>query len=187
MRAQSNSIWNLPNAHEMLLAAVEAKKSSGDTARELSAHFGVEFTRNACISRATRLGNRFDSNHYNNRPRGANVSSLRSSPKKKPVVVNHKPAAEIPPKPVAVPVIRRVSLVELTHSSCRWPLGDPRDADFAFCGADRVKPDDESNVYCAGHAGVAYRPQPTRQITPEHRRAMLAGKLAAKRWRAEAC
>ena len=43
-------------------------------------------------------------------------------------------------------------LVDLTPNSCRWPLGDPKDADFVFCGK-KVVP---GKIYCAEHCAQAY-------------------------------
>jgi GcrA cell cycle regulator len=47
-------------------------------------------------------------------------------------------------------------LLELTEATCRWPVGDPGEADFAFCGAAPFKP----YPYCVGHCLIAYRPDP---------------------------
>ncbi len=41
---------------------------------------------------------------------------------------------------------------DLTMTSCRWPIGDPKDADFHFCGKQAL-PD---KPYCAEHAEMAY-------------------------------
>lgn len=51
------------------------------------------------------------------------------------------------PSPVAV------SLLELTDKMCRWPIGDPKDDDFHFCGrASRA-----GTPYCDHHASVAFQ------------------------------
>ena len=63
--------------------------------------------------------------------------------------------------PAVAPVIettqiesaRRCSLLELGGDRCRWPLGDPATASFAFCGNDAVT----GFSYCVGHARLAYR------------------------------
>jgi GcrA cell cycle regulator len=44
------------------------------------------------------------------------------------------------------------SLLELTAGDCRWPVGDPRDADFFFCGGAALA----SGPYCACHARRAF-------------------------------
>lgn len=45
-----------------------------------------------------------------------------------------------------------IPLVKLDNHTCRWPLGDPRDDDFCFCGK-RVK---TGQTYCEEHAAIAY-------------------------------
>jgi GcrA cell cycle regulator len=53
-----------------------------------------------------------------------------------------------PPKPA--PDSRFVALADLTLTTCRWPLGDPRDEGFRFCGAACDPP------YCNSHRRLAY-------------------------------
>lgn len=52
------------------------------------------------------------------------------------------------------PVIEEtnIPLVKLDNHTCRWPMGDPRDEDFCFCGK-RIK---TGQTYCEEHAAVAY-------------------------------
>ena len=45
-----------------------------------------------------------------------------------------------------------IPLVKLDNHTCRWPIGDPRDDDFCFCGK-RVK---TGQTYCEEHAAIAY-------------------------------
>lgn len=45
-----------------------------------------------------------------------------------------------------------IPLVKLDNHTCRWPLGDPRDDDFCFCGK-KVK---TGQTYCEEHSAVAY-------------------------------
>lgn len=49
----------------------------------------------------------------------------------------------------------RVSLEQLTKITCRWPLGDPNDDDFGFCGCKPL----EGFPYCSAHARAAYQPR----------------------------
>jgi len=53
-----------------------------------------------------------------------------------------------------VPMGQRCSLLELSDSKCRWPIGDPGSAEFAFCGGNTV----EGIPYCGYHARIAYQP-----------------------------
>lgn len=45
-----------------------------------------------------------------------------------------------------------MTLLDLKLNSCRWPIGEPKDADFHFCGKDTVT----GKPYCAEHCKVAY-------------------------------
>lgn len=45
-----------------------------------------------------------------------------------------------------------MSLMDLDNHTCRWPLGDPKDENFHFCGR-KVK---IGQTYCEEHANIAY-------------------------------
>lgn len=45
-----------------------------------------------------------------------------------------------------------IPLVKLDNHTCRWPLGDPRDDDFCFCGK-KIR---TGQTYCDEHATIAY-------------------------------
>lgn len=60
------------------------------------------------------------------------------------------------PLPAPVPFVNgaRIGLMQLTSQTCKWPIGDPQQADFCFCGhAPR-----ENSPYCEYHARAAYVP-----------------------------
>lgn len=50
--------------------------------------------------------------------------------------------------------MRRIALVDVGKVECRWPLGDPTEDDFAYCGLPIAR----GHAYCAGHCRLAYRP-----------------------------
>jgi GcrA cell cycle regulator len=54
---------------------------------------------------------------------------------------------------------KKLSLMELTERTCKWPVGDPATEDFWFCGLT-VKP---GKPYCEAHVGVAFQPMSTRR------------------------
>lgn len=58
------------------------------------------------------------------------------------------------PKEPLVTEMRRLSLQELKRGQCHYPIGDPKDADFFFCGADT----DGTGPYCPQHYTIAHRP-----------------------------
>lgn len=45
-----------------------------------------------------------------------------------------------------------IKLVHLDSHTCRWPLGDPRDENFGFCGK-KVR---AGQTYCDEHSAMAY-------------------------------
>ena len=89
---------------------------------------------------------------------------------RKPVVPAGQP---LPPQPSAGEIspealasvreiekkARRLTLMELTERTCKWPIGDPATEDFWFCGlaAQAGKP------YCEAHVGVAFQPMSSRR------------------------
>lgn len=54
---------------------------------------------------------------------------------------------------------KRLTLMELTSRTCKWPVGDPATEDFWFCGlaVQAGKP------YCEAHVGVAFQPMSSRR------------------------
>jgi GcrA cell cycle regulator len=45
-----------------------------------------------------------------------------------------------------------LSLTDLDNHTCRWPIGDPKDDDFHFCGK-KIR---LGQTYCEEHAAIAY-------------------------------
>ena len=54
---------------------------------------------------------------------------------------------------------KRLSLMELTERTCKWPVGDPATEDFWFCGL----PVQQGKPYCEAHVGVAFQPMSSRR------------------------
>ena len=48
---------------------------------------------------------------------------------------------------------RRLTLLQLTENTCKWPVGDPLASDFYFCG----ERSEDSSPYCSAHSKVAYQ------------------------------
>ena len=102
-------------------------------------------TRNAVIGKAHRLklSNRLSPIQQNNK-----------KPVAKPVE-EKKPARKVAndiSKPRDID-IKGISLAELKDKMCRWPIGDPKEPDFRFCGCQAVA----GLPYCGEHAKVAYQ------------------------------
>jgi GcrA cell cycle regulator len=58
-----------------------------------------------------------------------------------------------------IPLAERKSLQDLTESSCRWPIGDPQNADFHFCNRHKVA----GLPYCELHSRRAFQPPQARR------------------------
>jgi GcrA cell cycle regulator len=58
-----------------------------------------------------------------------------------------------------IPIGQRCTILELSDSKCRWPIGDPNTPDFFFCGGKTA----EGLPYCAYHSRVAYQPASDRR------------------------
>lgn len=72
-----------------------------------------------------------------------------------------KPPPDVPVEPYVpipddldIPPNERKSLMDLEPNDCRWPIGDPQEKDFGFCG----KPKLPGTSYCSHHASRAFVP-----------------------------
>jgi len=54
---------------------------------------------------------------------------------------------------------KKISLMELTEKTCKWPVGDPATEQFWFCGL----PVQQGKPYCEAHVGVAFQPMSSRR------------------------
>ncbi len=117
----------------------------GKTAAEIASELGG-VTRNAVIGKAHRL-------KLSNR-----VSPIQQNKK------SVKTAAKTPEKKIKKRAPEQnnvhidhdrdlVPLMDLDHSMCRWPVGDPQDKAFGFCGDQNIS----GLPYCSDHAKVAYQ------------------------------
>jgi GcrA cell cycle regulator len=123
---------------------------TGLTCSQIAAEIGV--TRNAVIGKISRLG------LSTTRPAGGSPACtprvrrprrlLRLFGAGAPDLAPDASAAEAP-----IESAHRCSLIEIGHDKCRWPLGDPQQADFVLCGNDALR----GFSYCVGHARMAYR------------------------------
>jgi GcrA cell cycle regulator len=130
----------------------------GQSASKIAAQLGG-VTRNAVIGKVHRLG-------LAGRARGGEEGPAAAPPSKvvEIEILSHRPAPEFPapapaPEPVALSVSKRVTIMDLRESMCRWPLGDPTTPEFRFCGARSIT----GLPYCTHHAEIAYQPATERK------------------------
>ncbi len=149
--------------------------AQGLSASQIASRLGG-VTRNAVIGKAHRLGLE---THTTTVRKPMARRQAKGAPGKKPgrIVgrmyqdfamppakrdVEPKPEAEPDPAPIeelVIPASQRVTVAILKDHMCRWPVGDPREEDFHFCGAKR-KP---GLPYCERHARIAYQPLQSRR------------------------
>lgn len=132
-------------------------------------------TRNAVIGKALRLGLGPIGGGKASAPKRANPLALSKpraprSFKESTVVPFRAPAvrvngnrqtfAEPEPRPALTAPEPRAegpgsaTMQTLGGHMCKWPIGDPQDAEFTLCGDARA----EGRPYCAHHARIAYQP-----------------------------
>ena len=144
----------------------------GKTAKEIAQLLGGGLTRNAVIGKAHRmkLSGRVSPIQQNKSTQQKRVENEARSQGK--LVDAKKPATKAPMKPkekvakvTPLPLRRRdvpaaasealgtpVELSQINERTCRWPIGDPKEDDFHFCGAES----NPSLPYCDVHASIAY-------------------------------
>lgn len=136
----------------------------GRTASQIATELGG-VTRNAVIGKIHRLGlsNRTKSGEL---PAGTSRSGARDGDGAS-VVADAIAMAEMPIEtlpsasvtPVALSLTRRVTIMDLRESMCRWPIGDPTAPDFHYCGDRSIT----GLPYCTHHAQIAYQPAAERK------------------------
>jgi len=128
--------------------------SASQVARQLG---GV--SRSAVIGKVHRLG--IAGREAPSRPSGLAVRPA-VRPSRASAGGARRPTAPRAPRPVAEPrvafeAIPTATIHTLAPHGCRWPIGEPDQADFGFCG--RLKAG--AGPYCAGHAPMAVRRRET--------------------------
>lgn len=148
------------------------KKLWGDglSASQIAGELG-EVTRNAVIGKVHRLGlsGRAKTAPLATRPRkpARDAEPRRDERPQRPMTHGNtalapdlEQMAEEAPAPApqtadnVVPMGQRCTIMNLTESTCRWPMGEPGTDGFYFCGG-KTK---QGLPYCAHHARIAYQP-----------------------------
>jgi GcrA cell cycle regulator len=119
-------------------------------------------TRNAVIGKAHRLGLTGRPSPIKNNTAGVARPRPQRRPRAEHAIVPRPHVAVQPPRPIErqpAPAVELedmpgATLLTLTDRICKWPIGDPRNADFHFCGRGSA----EGLPYCAEHARRAYQP-----------------------------
>jgi GcrA cell cycle regulator len=117
---------------EERIALLRRHWAEGLSASTIANELGPEVSRCAVLGKIHRL-------------KLAQPQFKRRHPRKEEAVLKRRPRPAFGPA---------CGLLDLTAATCRWPVGEPGEADFAFCGAEPFK----RYPYCLGHCLIAYRP-----------------------------
>jgi len=159
--------WTDEAVENLRRLALEGMSASG-----IAAALGAK-SRNAVIGKANRIGIRLNGD--------GRESARPGAPARRPPAAVAEPARgprtrALPPEPASkrpwtfadaeVGPMRRLRFADIREFACRWPLGDPKSGDFAYCGLQPA----EGRSYCAGHCRLAYRPPDARARPGPHER-----------------
>lgn len=126
--------------------AVTVLWNAGQSAGLIAGVLGI--TRNMVIGKVRRLG----------LVARETTADGRSRPERKTRFYARKEIRRAIEKPADMPTGPLngigVSFMELTADTCRFPIGDPLDSSFFFCG----QPPRDGSPYCWHCHGVAYQP-----------------------------
>jgi GcrA cell cycle regulator len=163
----------------------------GLSASRIAAELGAGISRNAVIGKVHRLGlagrakAATPATPATPRVRTKPAAQRQATPRSSAPAVRGNTALQVAeemvvhvaPRPmehVIVPLCEPVSLVDLREAMCRWPIGDPQQPDFRFCGAK--SPTGAS--YCEGHRRMAYQPvQDRRRDRDRERRLQIQARI----------
>jgi GcrA cell cycle regulator len=156
----------------------ELKKlwAEGHSASQIAKRLG-SVTRNAVIGKVHRLGlsgRATPSRPVKRPPRLARPkpqvmprqaparAGVSQAALREPVTALAAPLPAIPEariEPQLLPNGDMVTVLTVKDSMCKWPLGDPADANFGFCGRASC----DGSPYCVDHARVAFQPAKKRE------------------------
>ncbi|MEL6829508.1 MAG: GcrA family cell cycle regulator [Pseudomonadota bacterium] len=81
---------------------------------------------------------------------------VRPAAESVPLTAERAALAAIPPQTLEDGAA--ATILTIRDSMCKWPIGDPADPKFAFCGRKST-----SGPYCAEHAKLAFQPAKKRE------------------------
>ncbi|HAE95416.1 MULTISPECIES: GcrA family cell cycle regulator [Hyphomonas] len=146
--------------------------AEGHSASQIAKQLGG-VTRNAVIGKVHRLGlsgRATPSRPVKRPPRLARPKprvlpdgSVKVAAPAAPETPEVRPAAERTEVMAPLPPLQQAdgepaSILTLRDSMCKWPIGDPADPKFAFCGRKA-----DCGPYCSEHAKVAFQPARKRE------------------------
>jgi GcrA cell cycle regulator len=136
--------------------------STREIAHALNVEFGTVLTKNAVIGKINRLGFRPKRQTPRREPKPtiAIIARVKREPRNNFNFHRQRYNAQITPlAPVPIEPIEpvgRCTLLELTNKTCRWPIGNPGEPGFLFCGSPKANME-KNRPYCRYHSAHAYQ------------------------------
>ena len=153
----------------------------GLSASQIAARLGMGVTRNAVIGKVHRLNlsgraqqPRSTAPRAPRKQREPSLAGRGNGMPSMPTAGSNalKPMlrAEVAPRQAALPEPKpvrlvdiskggRITILHLSEKTCKWPIGDPGNEEFCFCGHDPRS----GSPYCEYHARLAYQPMQDRR------------------------
>ena len=79
-------------------------------------------------------------------------------------VIKKAPTPIIDDEAEVIPESERITILQLTEHTCKWPIGTPGTDNFRFCGKQK----DITTPYCDGHGARAFVPAPPRKVSSHY-------------------
>lgn len=179
------------------LALLKQRWADGLSASQIAGELGGGVTRSAVCGKVFRLGLSGRSATVTIKPRAPKANPRPG----RPITIKPRPPAQpkyAAPKPATdddtevdtgfqsdgitdivedtdIPVEQRKTLLELTDTTCRWPIGEPTSPDFYFCGgAAATRIDGKPMPYCSNHCQRAFGVAAPRREMSDAERAQRA-------------
>ena len=159
------------NWTDAAVATLVRMKAEGKSCRQIAEAIGGGVTRNAVIGKAARLMSPAVTQETSARDKIA--AGLREATA---VARGDAKSARrrVTARPRSVPPTAsdgRVTIHNLTESCCGWPIGDPREEAFRYCGGPKTTP----GPYCDQHRALAYATPHGRTVSFKTSKSALTG------------
>lgn len=136
------------------IEAVKALIKDGLSARRVALRLNKQvpgITRNAVIGKMHRLAHRGGGGPNNNQ--GVKRSPAPRIPREPKIKLKPKVRPKMD-EDFHLKDMRLITIVELTENTCHWPVGDPKEDDFRYCGLPKLV---DGGPYCRHHFAKSLR------------------------------
>ena len=140
---------------EKMVEDLKIMWKQGLTTGEIGKRLGV--SKNSIVGKVHRLQLDARPSPIKKKDEEQENAAVAATAETKQAAVKTKTEKKTEPREEKPAVVRKniagdVKLTDLDNHTCRWPIGDPKDENFHFCGRKvRI-----GQTYCEEHAALAY-------------------------------